>query len=391
MSEIKNLFKDSARFKKFVRNAITYFLVILFSLVLLEILMVVLEPYIFKGFYQYDRDLGFKVRPYTNGTNRFGFNARDYSLNKAEGVFRILIVGDSFSWAGGKDGNYSALLEKKFEKYYGRHRVDIINTGYPMTHTGEQLAMLKKYGLQYHPDMVFLGFFAGNDFLNADPYRKRIVVNDTNFDIDTRHEKIFWGYPVILQSRLWHFIKQKMFVFRKINTDDAQQTEWRQEDKNNTACMFSEEDFLYIEKGRLEFCNMSSHDRGTYKKNVDYIFQSLYQMQQLLTDRKIKFVVGIYPDEFQVSNAILLQIFESFGLEKSKYDVELMQHILKEYLESEHVPYIDVLDSFKAKGTKEPLYLCRNTHWNRAGNELAASIIFQYLLPQVDSMMKQEK
>ncbi len=385
------LVKDGNKFRRFAIKIIACCITILFSLFLLEILMIILEPYVFKGFYQYDRDLGFRVRPYANGSNRFGFNSRDYSLNKAHGVFRILVVGDSFNWAGGREGNYTALLEKKFEKYYGKHRIDIINAGYPMTHTGEQLAMLKKYGLQYHPDMVFLGFFAGNDFLDADPYRKRIVVNDTYFDIDTRHEKTFWGYPVILKSRLWYFIKQKIIAFRKINTDSAQQQmEWQPGDKNN-ACTFSEEDFLDIEKGRLEFCNISSHQNGIYKENVDYIFQSLSEMQQILTDRKIKLVVGIYPDEFQVNNDLLLKILRSFGLKENNYDAELMQHILKKYLESKHIPYIDLLDYFKIKGNKEPLYLCRNTHWNRAGNELAATIIFQYLLPRVGSMMKQCK
>ena len=75
---------------------------IFISFILLESLMIILEPYLFSGFYQYNRDLGFKVRPYANGTNRFGFNDRDYALQKKSNTFRILVVGDSFSWAGGK-------------------------------------------------------------------------------------------------------------------------------------------------------------------------------------------------------------------------------------------------------------------------------------------------
>ena len=79
-------------------------------------------------------------------TNQFGFNDRDYPLRKPEGTFRILVVGDSFSWAGGLEGNYTALLERMFERRDGAHKIDIVNTGYPGTHTGEQLIMLKKYG-----------------------------------------------------------------------------------------------------------------------------------------------------------------------------------------------------------------------------------------------------
>jgi len=46
------------------------------------------------------------------------------------------------------------VLEKQFEEYYGRHQVDVINAGYPMAHTTEQLEILKKYGLQYNPELV---------------------------------------------------------------------------------------------------------------------------------------------------------------------------------------------------------------------------------------------
>jgi len=365
---------------------------IISTLLILEILMILLEPYLFQGFYQYDRHLGFMVRPYTNGTNKFGFNDQDYSFRKPKGTVRILFVGDSFSWAGGKDKNYTALLEKKFEEYYGKHRVDIINAGYPMTHTHEQLAMLKKYGLQYQPDIVFLGFFAGNDFADADPYRKRIVVNDTYFDINPRHELILFGYPIIAKSRLWSFLKQKFIVWKERNKTHAQQnTQSKQADTKNGACSFSKEAFLNIERARLKFCNISSHQAGTYEKNIDFIFQSLSQMQNLAIANQIRLFVGIYPDEFQVNEKLQLQLFRDFGLEKTNYDLEFMQTLLSEYLDANRIPYVDLLKAFQTHGKTEPLYLCRNTHWNQAGNELAANIIFQYLLPQIDSVMEDKR
>ena len=133
-------------------------------------------------FHEYDPDLGFRVRAYypvDQGTitNKFGFNDDDYPLQKTPGIYRILVVGDSFGWAGGREGNYTAMLERQLDKHYGYHRIDIVNAGYPMTHTAEQLVMLKKYGLQYHPDLVILGFFVGNDFIDGNPNRKRIVLN----------------------------------------------------------------------------------------------------------------------------------------------------------------------------------------------------------------------
>ena len=353
-------------------------------ILLLEVLMIVLEPYLSKGFYQYDPDLGFRVRPYMRNTNRFGFNDRDYPLRKDAGTFRILVVSDSFNWAGGLEGNYTALLEKKFEEYYGGHRVDIINAGYPGTHTAEQLAMLKKYGLQYNPDLVFLGFFAGNDFIDADPDRKRIIVYDTYIDIDKRYEITLLGYPIIPKSRLFHFVTQKYKIYRELAKARRDRQTGGNAPGEERRGTFSEETFLNIERIRFEFCSLESYHTKVFSDRIDYIFQSISEMKDLLNSKNIQFVVGIYPDEFQVNGDLLDQLFEKFDIKREDYDTELMQKILREYLALKGVPYIDFLDEFRRNGRETRLYLLRDTHWNDAGHELAAEIMFRYLLSTVE-------
>src|SRR5712691_9574881 len=208
--------------KKTAKLLVKIVLPTIFILICIEFLMIVLDPYLFQGFYEFDPDLGFRVRAHFRTgpgvfgegddgtvTNQFGFNDRDYPLEKTPGTFRILVVGDSFGWAGGLEDNYTAMLERRFERREGAHKIDIVNTGYPGTHTGEQLIMLKKYGLQYSPDLVILGFFAGNDFFEADPNRKRLVINGCLVDIDKRYEHRFLGYPIIIQSRALVLLRQK--------------------------------------------------------------------------------------------------------------------------------------------------------------------------------------
>ena len=204
-----------------------------------ELLMIVLDPYLFKDRFEYDPDLGFRARAYfltkpgtmgdgDDGTlsNRFGFNDRDYPLTKEPGNFRILVVGDSYGWAGGLKANYTAILENLFEARDGSHKIDVVNTGYPGTHTGEQLLMLKKYGLQYDPDLVILGFFAGNDFTEADPNRKRIIVNGCQLDIDKRYEHRLFGYPIITRSRLLLFLTQKYEIYSIAREAKKEAREW---------------------------------------------------------------------------------------------------------------------------------------------------------------------
>lgn len=49
------------------------------------------------------------------------------------------------------------------------------------------------------------------------------------------------------------------------------------------------------------------------------------------------------------------------------------------FLDTKGIPYIDLLDRFRAEEEKQDLYHFRNTHWNQNGNRLAAEMIFDYL------------
>ena len=375
--------------KKISQFSLRIFLWLILPLICVEILMIVLEPYLFKGLYEYDPDLGFRVRAYypvDQGTitNKFGFNDRDYPLQKTPGVYRILFVGDSFGWAGGQEGNYTALLERQLDNHYGYHRIDIINAGYPMTHSAEQLVILKKYGLQYHPDLVILGFFVGNDFIDGNPNRKRIVVNDLYIDIDKRREHIILGYPIIFQSRLLLYVKQKYKIFTELRKTAA--TEPRQQVSQEQRGPLAEETFLDLERAQLEFFNINSSRKGRFQKNINYILQSIAEMDALLKSRNIKFIVAIYPDVFQIDRTLLNVIFERFRLRREDYDLDLAQNILKSFLQSKDISYIDLTARFRSEGKEKDLYLLRDSHWNRSGNQLAANILFETLVKQLDNV-----
>ena len=375
--------------KKISKFSLCIFLWLILPLICVEILMIVLEPYLFKGLYEYDPDLGFRVRAYYpvgqgTITNRFGFNDHDYPLQKTPGIYRILVVGDSFGWVGGQEGNYTAMLERQLDNHYGYHRIDIINTGYPMTQTAEQLVMLKKYGLQYHPDLVILGFFVGNDFIDGNPNRKRIVVNDLYIDIDKRREHIILGYPIVFQSRLLLYVKQKYKIFAELRKGAA--TEPRQRLSQEQRGPFAEETFLDLERAELEFFNISSSRKGRFQKNINYILQSITEMDALLKSRNIKFMVAIYPDVFQIDKTLLRVIVERFRLHMEDYDLDLAQNILKSFLQSNGISYIDFTDRFRSESREKDLYLSSDPHWNHSGNQLAADILFETLVKRLDNV-----
>ena len=378
--------------RKIIRWIVKVGIILFVCVGLLEVLMIVTDPYLFKDRFEYDPDLGFRARAYFRSppgyfgenddgsiTNQFGFNDQDYPLTKHPGTYRILIVGDSYGWAGGLKGNYATLLEHSFEKRDGSHKIDVINTGYPGTHTGEQLLMLKKFGLQYNPDLVILGFFAGNDFFDADPNRKRIVLNKYFYDLDKRRELRFLGYPIVAQSRAVHFLRHKFefdgnAVVAKREAEERAATTGQPVPFQNLPV----ETYYKVQRAKLEFFNKRTAGER-FGANIRFIFESIQEMNELLKSRGAKFVVAIYPDEFQVNPIEFEALVEKFQLPKEDYDLNFAQDLLKSFLESKQIPYVDMLDRFRTEEKQRELYLFRNTHWNKAGNELAAQILYEYL------------
>ena len=75
----------------------------------------------------------------------------------------------------------------------------------------------------------------------------------------------------------------------------------------------------------------------------------------------------------------------AYELDKNAYDLRLIQDLVTDYLRSQDIPVIDLLDGFLEHAKEQSLYLPRDTHWNEAGNARAADMLFSALLPQIEA------
>lgn len=79
-------------------------------------------------------------------------------------------------------------------------------------------------------------------------------------------------------------------------------------------------------------------------------------MQKLLKSRNIKFVVAIYPDEYQVNNKLLNEFFAEYDNWKREFDnLTCQSEILSKFLEVNGIPHIDMLERFKIEQNTHPL------------------------------------
>ncbi len=353
-----------------LRSSIKLLLVVAISFLALELLLLVFNDVVFRNsFYAYDPDIGFKVRPNaawgTFKANEFGFNDRDYPHSKQPGKLRILILGDSFNWAGGPDENYTAILENKFAMVFHDGRVEVINAGYPQTHTGEELLILEKYGMRYNPDLVILGFFVGNDFLDAEPWRRRVALGATTTDIDTRRERerIVFGQPLLFRSRFLLFLKHWTITHQFLREARAAST---------PHVSMGIDRYLEIEHRRMQIAN--KRRAAEFATNERYVFEKLSEMSAMLAAKGSKFMVVAYPDEFQVDESLRNAVIERYGIDPADYEWDRPQRVLREFAAANGIEFHDLLPVFRrAHQRGSRLYLPNDSHWNPQGNELAAS------------------
>jgi len=92
-------------------------------------------------------------------TNSLGLRDREYSVPKPPNVFRILMLGDSFTEGGGLPAE--ATVPKQLETLLNRncgHAFEVVNAGVASYSPILEYLLLKTVGLALHPDLVVLEF-----------------------------------------------------------------------------------------------------------------------------------------------------------------------------------------------------------------------------------------
>jgi lysophospholipase L1-like esterase len=93
-------------------------------------------------------------------TNRDGFRGPEYSYQPDPDVFRILVIGDSFTMGSGVEESeaYPARLEALLNESPGSGRFEVLNFGLSGLNLRASVRRLERFGLPYQPDLIVYGF-----------------------------------------------------------------------------------------------------------------------------------------------------------------------------------------------------------------------------------------
>jgi hypothetical protein len=168
--------------------------------------------------------------------------------------------------------------------------------------------------------------------------------------------------------RVWPRIADQDWPERPGNTNPKKYKIYKDEKPT-----FSIRDFMVIESRRAV---MYTNDWAPLEPSVDAACKTLSTMLDVCQAHGTELFVAILPDEKQISpwlrNA-LAKRSQRFAPEKVDYDRPT--RLLAECLRLRRIEHLDLLPAFRNPKIRWRLYKPRDTHWNIAGNDLAAEHI----------------
>jgi hypothetical protein len=105
---------------------------------------------------------------FTANTDSFGLRGDADTPPKAPGEYRILVLGDSFTWGIGVESaeTFPAALERRLREG-ARRPITVVNGGMPSYGTVQELAFYRAYAARFEADMVVLAYYLNDDGDNA--------------------------------------------------------------------------------------------------------------------------------------------------------------------------------------------------------------------------------
>jgi len=294
----------------------------------------------------------FRGKPFSNDygftLNSKGFKDIEYTKEKSSNVYRILGIGDSFVYgAVPYQYNFLTILEEKFNR--NGKKIEIINMGIPCIGVDSYYSLIINEGLELNPDLIICCFTIGNDFTER-------MHDKHNFYLLSFFKYLFKIIPhykgdVIRGDGEYHDNKPSFSL------DKFMQIVWIRS-------------WIFLKGGK-------PFEEQLYLQN-NYACSYIRKIKDICDYKKMKLLVVIIPEELQVDNNLQKDFYSRFkDLDMEDFDFSFPNKLLSSQLEKLNIEYIDLLNDFVIASKIKRLYKPNDTHWNIAGNELAANLIYE--------------
>ncbi len=329
-----------------------------------------------KGWWQYEGESYIKI-------NSDGLRDQEYAIAKPKNTFRIAILGDSFTLASQVPAqtNYTSVLEKTLgncSKFKGKN-IEVLNFGVDGYGTAQELITLREKVGKYHPDLVIVSFFVGNDVidnsrkLDDNYYRPFFVYKNGQLEPDFSFRNLPMGYSnrylittvdylpdwLVNHSRILQVAKKAELEYRKQN--------------------------LVKHSNDLSVSTFREPRDDNWKEAWQITEDLLTLMQQEVKNQGANFLLAIIGDPMQVHRDKATR--KIFQVSNKIDDLYYPNQRLKDIGKRHNFPVLDLVPGFQSyakknqtclHGFEKNRTLCGG-HWNIEGHHLAAELIANQL------------
>jgi hypothetical protein len=286
---------------------------------------------------------------YGTRLNSGGFNDVEHTRTRPPHVrHRIVALGDSFALGSVPyASNYLTRLESELA---ADGSVEVINMGVSGTDPIDYLSMLVQEGLAFQPDLVLVNVFVGNDF----EARRRAWYE--------------YSYVATLVHAVWQIAQAGIPATAP---SDGPVATYRDDEPSVTL-----EKFLEIEVDRSWIYVAGSDELSAATTRVGAYLRAIRDAASRAGARTL---IVVIPDEVQVNDALREEVIRASGHTPGTMDMDQPNRALAAELAHDGIPMLDLLPVFRAGTETGRLYKPQDTHWNIAGNELAARQIAAFV------------
>jgi lysophospholipase L1-like esterase len=324
--------------------------------------------------------------------NSKGLRDTEYDYAKPEGVFRILVLGDSFAQAlqVNVEDSFPKLLEALLNK--GRSssvRFEVINAGVNGYGTDQELLFFLREGSKYNPDLVILSFCTINDVMDNSPKlelrdladRKQFfVLNEGKLELS---EFVFSEAPPLDQRS----------TLRQIVSSILSRSQLYQIIRRSISALTEGKTSIPVQLSRGPNAEQASSSKMLTMPIHYQIYAPQYTPEWEEAWEVTEAIFLELRDEATAQGARLVTLIATTGEElygewrhmiPEAWDLDKPSHILSQHLEQNGIAYLPLLPHFRRdfEASGRHLHFRVDGHWTVEGHRLAAEALHSYLAQQ---------
>jgi hypothetical protein len=335
-------------------------------------------------------------------TNSLGLNDEEFTVPKPAGRFRVMAVGDSFTYGlVPYPQNVMTLLEASLRAACPGRDLDLLNFGIGGTNATDYRTIIELGYATYEPDLVLVNFYAGND--GPDLYHQ------AREGLSLR--------SLLRHSYLWTYLRNVLALRQSVPDAGALAASVqgpapadRAEDERPrggqvvdpgrqlrddapalVGPIFEEKVFaglLAVELGRFYV----PPDARTIGRAWQPTLEQLEAARAHVAGRGGRLAITLYPSVLQVDARLRSEAVDHLRGQRhdprigaNSIDLRLPNRTLLAYCRERSVPCFDLTPAFDraSQESVEPLYKARELHWTPRGNRVAAEAQARHLAPLV--------